>query len=80
MASVKIKKQIEEYLPLLTNHQQELILNMVKSILNVEESVERISIKEYNMELEESEKEIAAGKYVENSEVMKMMKEWKKKK
>lgn len=80
MTAVKIKKQIDDYLPLLTLQQQELVLNMVKSILHVEESSERISIKEYNQELMESEKEIASGKYIKNTEVMKMMKEWKKKK
>ena len=73
MTTLKIKKQIDEYLPLLTNHQQELVLNMVKSILQVDESEKRISLKQYNQEIEDSLKEIESGNYKTQAEVIRMV-------
>ncbi|MBK7183962.1 MAG: hypothetical protein IPH89_14150 [Bacteroidetes bacterium] len=51
MTTAAIKKQIDGYLPLLTNKQQELLLEMVKSFLNVDKDVKRITRKQYNKEI-----------------------------
>jgi len=64
MTSVAIKKQITTYLPLLTVKQQELVLDMVKNILQIDNSEQRISVKQYNKELLESEQQIKKGKSI----------------
>ncbi len=76
MTSVALKKQLNTYIPLLTNKQQELVLEMVKSILHVEESNERISLKQYNKELAEAEKQISNGKYTTQANLEKESASW----
>lgn len=54
MSETTIKNQLNDYLPLLTSRQQELVLELVKSILKVDDRNKRISKKQYNKELEEA--------------------------
>ena len=54
MTTTAIKKQVENYLPLLSNKQQNLILEMIKSFLNDDKDTERISRKQYNKELNDA--------------------------
>jgi hypothetical protein len=76
MKETAIKKELNSYLPLLTEPQQELLLNMAKSILHVDTSSQRITIKQYNKEIAKSEKEIADGKYTTQEALEKEMKGW----
>lgn len=76
MTTKAIKKQLDSYIPLLTAGQQELLLNMVKNILQVEPSAKKISRKQYNKEIEESEKQIKAGKFSTQSELEKESEKW----
>jgi len=46
MASTTIKKQLDKYLPLLSDKQQALLLEMAKSFLNVDQETKRISSKQ----------------------------------
>ena len=71
MKITTIKKELNTYLPLLTEKQQELLLNMAKSILHVDPSSQRISVKQYNKEIEKSEKQIADGLYTTQEDVEK---------
>lgn len=71
MTSTTIKKQIDEYLPLLSDKQQALILEMVKNILNIDEDVKRISRKQYNKELEEAVDRIESGYFVTHDQALK---------
>jgi hypothetical protein len=76
MTSVAVKKQLNNYIPLLTTKQQALLLEMVKNILQVDNSEKRISIKQYNKELAEAEKQIVAGKFITQSDLVKESEKW----
>lgn len=76
MTSLAVKKQLNNYIPLLTNKQQALLLEMVKNILHVDDSEQRISIKQYNKELAEAEKQIKAGKYTSQADLEKESATW----
>ncbi len=76
MTAVAIKKQLDTYLPLLTNEQQELLLNMVKNILQVEPKEKRISIAKYNEELNISIKQAKCGKTIKHKDLLKEIEKW----
>lgn len=76
MTSVAIKKQLNNYIPLLTNKQQALLLEMVKNILQVDNSEKRISVKQYNKEIAEAEKQILAGNFTTQSDLEKESDKW----
>ena len=76
MTSVAIKKQLNNYIPLLTNKQQALLLEMVKNILQVDNSEKRISVKQYNKEIAEAEKQIASGKFISQADLEKESATW----
>lgn len=77
MTAKAIKKQLDTYVPMLSGSQLELLLNMVKNILNVDSTEKRISIKQYNKELKEAEKRVAKGNYHTHAEVEKILnKRW----
>ena len=52
MTATKIKKQVDDFLPMLTAKQQVLVLEMIKSLLNVDNDSKRISRRQYNKELD----------------------------
>jgi len=77
MASASIKKQVDNYLPLLTMKQQTLVLEMIKNFLNVDsEKTGRISQKQYNKELKEAEARIEKGKGVAHKDALKKLSKW----
>ena len=76
MSSATITKQITQYLPLLTQKQQESLLEMVKSILQVEPEMKRVSIKQYNKELKASSEKIKKGKGIKHSDIVKEYEKW----
>jgi len=43
MTRTAIKKQVDEFLPMLSIKQQTLVLEMIKGLLNVDNNKERIS-------------------------------------
>jgi hypothetical protein len=76
MTAVALRRQLDIYLPLLTNQQQELLLSMVKNILQVEPKEKRISIAKYNEELEASIKQAKAGKTIKHKDLLKEIEKW----
>ncbi len=80
MATTQIKKQLDTYLPLLSQRQQEILLDMVKNLLNIDNKEKRISIEQYNKEIEASVKQIEQGKTLSHAEVVKRSKKWFKRK
>jgi hypothetical protein len=76
MTTAAIKKQIDGYLPLLTNKQQELLLEMVKSFLNVDKDVKRITRKQYNKEINDAVTRIEKGNSVKHEEALKELSKW----
>ena len=76
MTTTAIKKQFDGYLPLLSAKQQALLLEMVKSFLNVDKDTKRISKKQYNKEINEAVSRIAKGKFVTHSDALKELSKW----
>ncbi len=76
MTATAIKKQLNTYLPLLTIKQQELLLDMVKNILQVDTTEKRVTVKEYNKELLEAEKRIANGDFTTHEQAIKVLSKW----
>ncbi len=71
-----IKRELNAYLPLLTGKQQELLLEVIKNILQVEPSDKRINVKQYNDELNASIKQGREGKTVSHKQLLKEMEKW----
>ncbi len=61
MTSTAIKKQVDSYLPLLTSKQQNLVLEMIKTFLNVDSDTKRITKKQYNKEITDAVTRIEKG-------------------
>lgn len=76
MTATAIKKQVDNYLPLLSAKQQELILEMIKSFLNIENDNLRISQKQYNIELDEAVSRIENGIFVTHQDALKELAKW----
>lgn len=76
MTTATIKKQFNGYLPLLTAKQQALLLEMVKSFLNVDKNAKRISKKQYNKELNEAVSRIEKGNFVTHENALKELSKW----
>jgi hypothetical protein len=76
MTAIAIKKQVDNYLPLLSAKQQALILEMIKSFLNVDKDTKRISRKQYNKELDDAVSRIEKGKFVTHKDAIKELSKW----
>ena len=76
MTATAIKKQVDNYLPLLSNKQQELILEMIKSFLNVDKDIKRISRKQYNKEINEAVLRIEKGNFVTHKDALSELSKW----
>ena len=79
MITAALKQELNTYIPLLSARQQTLVLDMVKNILNVDPSEQRISVKQYNKEIAEAEKQIASGNFTTKEDLEKEMQKWWKK-
>jgi len=75
MAEV-IDKQIIASLPLLGREEKESILSVIKSYLHLKAEVGRVSVTQYNKELEAAEKRIDAGKFITQEDVEKEATLW----
>ena len=76
MTTAAIKEQFDGYLPLLTNKQQELLLEMVKNFLNVDKDEIRITRKQYNKEIIDAVARIEKGNSVKNEVALKELSKW----
>lgn len=76
MNASAIKTQVEHYLPLLSAKQQALVLEMIKSLLNVDADTKRISRKQYNQELNDAVKRIENGKAISHKEAENELSKW----
>jgi hypothetical protein len=64
-----------EMLQQLTSEQKEALINLVESF-GIEIPGQRISIEQYNKELEESEAEFEKGEFLSHEEMLAMSKKW----
>ena len=75
MTSTTIKRQLDKYLPLLSDKQQSLLLEMAKSFLNVDQDPQRISRKQYNNEIAEAIDRVEEGNFVTHDDALKELSE-----
>ncbi len=71
MTSAALKKQFDNYLPMLSPQQQTLLLEMAKSFLIVNIGTKRITRKQYNMELDEAVARIEKGNFITHKNAIK---------
>lgn len=72
-----IDKELISYFTLLDDRQKETLLEMIKSFLKPDNgSTERISVEQYNKELQEANERIEKGEFVTMEELLKEMKTW----
>lgn len=71
-----IKKQVDCYLLLLSARQQALVLEMIKSFLNVDQDNKRTSRKQYNKEIKDAVSRIEKGKSVKHKDALKELSKW----
>lgn len=76
MTVTAIKKQVDNYLQLLTSKQQTLVLEMIKNFLNVDSDTKRITLKQYNKEINEAVARIESGKVISNKDAIKALSKW----
>jgi vacuolar-type H+-ATPase subunit D/Vma8 len=76
MTTTAIKKQVDNYLPLLSNKQQALVLEMIKNFLNVDKDVKRISRKQYNKELNDAVSRMEKGNSVSHKNALRELAKW----
>ena len=76
MTTTAIKKQLDSYLPLLSKKQQTLLLEMVKSFLNVDKETKRITRKQYNKEINEAVSRVEKGDFVTHQDAIKELSKW----
>lgn len=76
MTATAIKKQVDNYLPLLSSKQQTLVLEMIKSFLNVDKDVKRITRKQYNKEINDAVARIKKGNSVSHKDALKELSKW----
>lgn len=75
MAEV-LDKELVKYWELLDTGQKKSIIGMIKSFLQPIEKKERISIEQYNQELDEAMARIDAGKFTTQEELEKESEKW----
>lgn len=76
MTTATIKKQVDNYLPLLSPKQQILILEMIKSLLNVDNNGKPISRKQYNKEISAAVNRIEKGNSISHKDALKEISKW----
>ena len=76
MNGTTIKTQVENFLPLLSTKQQALVLEMIKSLLNIDSGAKRVSRKQYNQELNKAVERIENGKNVSHEEAANELSKW----
>ena len=80
MTATQVKKELAAYMPLLSERQQEILLDMVKNLLHIDKKEKRISVKEYNKEIDEAVRQVREGNYTTHGEVLNKSKKWLKRK
>ena len=73
MTNNTINKEFFSYFNILSESQKESLLLLIKSFIKNEE---RISIDDYNKELEAAEECIVKGKYIEQDDLEKEVEKW----
>lgn len=73
MSEQVINQEFNTYFKLLTKDQKESILLLIKSFVN---RTNRISVEQYNNEIDAAEARISQGLHISHEEIEKESKEW----
>lgn len=76
MNTAAFKKEVDTYLPLLSEKQQVLVLEMIKGLLQLDSDAQRISKEQYNQEILEAVARIESGDFVNHQEALKRLSKW----
>ena len=76
MRTAAFKKEVDTYLPLLSEKQQVLVLEMIKGLLQVDSNAQRISKEQYNQEILDAVARIESGDFVDHQEALKRLSKW----
>ena len=77
MKEQALNQEFYRYFNRLSKVQKESMLSLVKSFLEMsEETPKRVSVKQYNKELEEAEKRISKGDYATHESLKAEAKKW----
>jgi len=72
METAAIDKEMHDYFMQLNETEKKSVVQMIKTFLQGRKELERISIEQYNKEIEEAESEIERGESYSHEEVVKM--------
>ncbi|MHA8081419.1 hypothetical protein VR610_09700 [Aquirufa regiilacus] len=70
MTTSAIKKQVDNYLPLLPKGQQTLVLEVIKSLVEEHNTSERIDHAQYNKEIDAAVARMDAGDFVSHERAL----------
>lgn len=70
MTTSAIKKQVDNYLPLLPKGQQTLVLEVIKSLIKEVRSSNRIDKNQYNKEIDAAVARMDAGDFVSHEDAL----------
>jgi hypothetical protein len=76
METSAIAKEMYNYFMQLNEAEKKSVVHMIKTFLQSRKEFERISVEQYNKEIEEAEAEIERGESYSHEEVVKMSKQW----
>ena len=65
--------ELSKYWSMLSPEQKKSLLEVIKSFV---QSPDRVSIEQYNQELQEAEEEYQAGNYITSEEMLKLIRQW----
>lgn len=71
-----IDKEIIDFLPLLGKEEKQTLLSVIKSFMHLKSESKRISIEQYNQEIEASEKEYEEESYITHNAFKKEVDQW----
>lgn len=71
-----IEQQLQHYFRQLSSAEQKSILQLIKTFVEGRGEEERISVEEYNREIDEALTDIETGNVYTHEEVVKMAKDW----
>jgi hypothetical protein len=72
-----MEKELFRYFTRLTDAEKKSVLQMLKTFVKGRtRKGSRISVEQYNKELEEAEAEFEKGEYISNEELLKQVKKW----
>lgn len=76
MSATQVKKELSTYLPLLSDRQQEILLDMIKNILHIDKKEKHITIDQYNNELDVAMQQINEEKISTHADVLIKSEKW----